>query len=78
MDEAFDPTPVKATDLNEITEFKAPPKKEASQEQTARIQYDKSKVLVEKVKSHLGVSSNKEVGSLTFDYYVDQEEIKDE
>lgn len=78
VDETFEPTPVNALELNETSEFKAPPKKETSQDQTTNIQYNKSKSLVEKVKSHLGVYSNKEVGSLTFDYYVDQEDINNE
>ncbi|WP_026776287.1 ATP-binding protein [Polaribacter sp. Hel_I_88] len=40
------------------------------------ISYKKEKDLVEKVKDNLGISSNKEVGSLTFDYYFNMNELE--
>jgi hypothetical protein len=75
IDESFEPTSVRVTDLDEVSDFKAPPQKEPPKEEMTSISYVKPKSLVEKVKSHLEVTSNKEVGSQTFDYYVDLEEL---
>ena len=41
--------------------------------QTQRIQYDRPIEEIEKLKNHLGVRSNKEVGEKTFEYYLESE-----
>jgi len=58
--------------LERDTKFVAPKRRLIKQ---ATITYKKPKSLVDKVKDHMGVSSNKEVGSDTFDFYVDFEDI---
>jgi hypothetical protein len=67
----------KKVDLNllpsENIQFIAPIKKSIS---TATISYKKAKEIVAKVKNHLGAKNNNQVGSKTFDYYVNHEEIK--
>lgn len=53
--------------------FKAP---EKSSQTFTTISFSKPKEIVEKVKRHLQVRNNNEVGLKTFDYYVKTEEIK--
>ncbi len=50
-------------------------KKKKSQDNTARISYNVSKVIFNAVKKEMKVSSNEEVGLETFDYYVKMKEI---
>lgn len=44
-------------------------------EEITNISYSKPKKIVEVVKEHLGVSSNKEVGIKTFEYFVNAEDL---
>lgn len=64
-------------DLNSLPsgnqQFIAPIKKAIL---TTTISYKKTKEIVVKVKNHLGVKNNNQVGSKTFDYYVKHEEIR--
>ncbi len=53
--------------------FVAPVKKKKT---TTNISYQKSIEMVNKVKRHMGVNTNTQVGSLSFDYYVKLKEIK--
>jgi len=73
-DNDFKPTMIAATEFKNTSEFKAPIKKEVKEEIT-NISYSKPKKIVDVVKKHLGVSSNKEVGIKTFDYFVDAEDL---
>ena len=68
-----DSTNVSVSELATDTEFTAPVQKTTP---LATINYKKPKSLVEKVKKHIGVSSNKDVGSETFDYYIEIEGIE--
>jgi hypothetical protein len=51
----------------------APPKQKDDDIRESTIAYRKDIKLISKVKKGLGVSSNKEVGELTFQYYYDME-----
>ena len=73
-DEEYTPPRVVATELKEASEFKAPEKKETKKRETT-ISYSKPKKIVEKVKEHLGVTSNKDVGIKTFEYFVNGEDL---
>ena len=59
------------------SEFKAPEKPKPKIKMST-INYKRPEKLVKKVKQSLGVTTNKEVGEKTFDYYIDLEEIDDE
>ena len=65
--------------INKSSSFKAPTvtSKGVKQKMTT-IAFEKPKVIVDKVKSYLKVRSNSEVGSQVFDYYVNEEGLKDE
>jgi len=61
------------SELKEDIKFIAPVKQTT---QYTTISYRKPKQLVDKVKSHMGTNVNKEVGSETFDFYIEIEGIK--
>lgn len=68
---------VKISELKGPSEFKAPERKKLKTK-FVNIIYKKPKQIVEKVKKSLKVTSNKDVGKRTFEYYVDLEDLKDE
>lgn len=68
-----DSTTVSVSDLDIDTEFTAP---EQITTPLTTINYKKPKSLVEKVKEHIGKRNNKDVGSETFDYYIEIEGIE--
>jgi hypothetical protein len=78
VDESFKPTLVPATDIIAASTFKAPDITASSQSKTVRISYSKEKTIVENVMKHLEVSTYKEVGEETFNYYVKMEGLDDE
>lgn len=79
IDIDFAPTALQPADkINTPSEFRAPGKKASKKDNETRISYLKNKDIVEKVKSYLEVSSYKEVGEKTFDYFVEREEIGNE
>ncbi len=64
---------VSVSDLVTVSEFTAPAQKTPP---LTTISYKKPKSLVEKLKKYTKLSSNKEVGIETFDYYVELEGIE--
>lgn len=75
-DPNFNPSVKRAMELTAAQTFKAPPKTVETAPETTGIQYSKPKELVERVKRNVGVTSNREVGEYTFDYYVKMEEVQ--
>jgi len=69
----LDSANVSVADLAQDTEFTAPAQKISP---LTTITYKKSKSLVEKVKTHAKLWSNKDVGIETFDFYVETEGIE--
>jgi hypothetical protein len=64
-------------DYKEKSNFLPPPDKQL-ESKVQYISYKKPKLLINKVKKHLGVKTNLQVGSETFDYYVTKERIENE
>ncbi|MBA7490471.1 hypothetical protein ES702_01009 [subsurface metagenome] len=73
QEDRLDSSNVSVSELVTDTEFTAPVQEVTS---LATINYKKPKPLVEKVKKHMGITSNKDVGSETFDYYIEIEGIE--
>ena len=67
-------TLIELSELRKKSEFKAPFTK-VKRIKMANISYRKPGKMVEKVKKHLKAKTNKEVGELTFNYYVELEDI---
>ncbi len=65
---------IDATTLNRSQKFKAPQIKKIDNMVT--ISYKKPIIIVEKVKEHLSLKNKNEAGSLTFDYFVQNEELQ--
>ena len=76
IDNDFNPSDNRqANEIDQPSTFNAPPKVSIKKDPMARISYMMKKNIVDKVKSFLDVSSNKEVGEKTFEYFIDREEI---
>jgi len=68
----IDITEVRKNEKKYTETFKHPTtNKQLKANKNVGIQYSKDRLLVEKVKNYLGVSANWEVGSKTFDYFVE-------
>lgn len=75
IDENYNPEEINATEIEKTSEFKAPTRTVIKEKEMTTITYLKEKKLVDIVRSHLGVKSNKEAGKRTFDFYVKMEDL---
>lgn len=63
------------TDISFVARMSKKFQSELEIEPMATVTYKAKKVIADTVKKHLGVSSNKDVGTKTLEYYIDMEEI---
>jgi hypothetical protein len=79
IDLTYNPSETKqANEITQPSTFNAPPQKSTKKDLLARISYTQKKDLVDKVKTFFEVSSNKEVGEKTFEYFIEREDIENE
>jgi len=78
VDHDFTPDTKNASEITQPSAFKAPPQIIVKKDPIARISYTKKKNIVDKVKDFLEVTSNKEVGEITFEYFIEREELENE